>query len=32
MRVVIINSHHTYAGWSGGKPDHALMDLARVFR
>jgi NADPH dehydrogenase (quinone) len=31
MRILIINTHLTYAGWSESKLNLAFMDLAKAF-
>ena len=31
MKILIINTHLTYPGWSEGKLNLAFMDLARAF-
>ena len=31
MKILIINAHLTYPGWSEGKLNLAFMDLAKTF-
>ena len=31
MKILIINTHLTYPGWSEGKLNFAFMDLAKAF-